>query len=524
MNPYKERLANGTSPATLEEVMVGSDVFAGVSVANLVTKKMVKSMNDNPIIMAMANPDPEITYEDAVSVRDDLIMATGRSDYPNQVNNVLGFPFIFRGALDVRATAINDEMKVAAVRSLADLAKEDVPDSVIKAYGDKPIQFGKDYIIPKPFDSRVLIWEASAVAKAAIETGIARRPIDDLEGYKEHLESLLGKSREIMRVVINKAKKQPKRIVFPEGWEPKIQRACQIIVDEEMAKPIIFGAFDFIKNSSQELNVDLKNVEVIDPLTSGKLEEYAEELFKLRCRKGMTRSTALAELKANWRLFGAMMVQMGDADGMIAGVNYHYPDTIRPALQAIPLQGDLGVVAGLYMMVFKNDVFFFADTTVNIDPSAEELAKIATMAADAVKNFDITPRVAMLSFSNFGSVRHPLSEKVAKATALVKKARPDIAIEGEMQADTAVVPDILNKIYSFSDIKGSANVLIFPSLEAGNIAYKLMNRLGGAEAIGPILMGLNKSIHVLQRNCEVNDIVNMTAIAVLDAQKRAEAK
>ncbi len=524
MNPYKERLANGDGPATLEEVMVGSDVFAGVSVANLVTKKMVKTMADKPIIMAMANPDPEITYEDAISVRDDLIMATGRSDFPNQVNNVLGFPFIFRGALDVRATAINNEMKIAAVKSLAELAKEDVPDSVIKAYGDKPIQFGKDYIIPKPFDSRVLIWEASAVAKAAVDTGVARQPIDDFEAYREHLESLLGKSREIMRVVINKAKKEPKKIVYPEGWEPKILRACQIITDENMAKPIIFGSHDFIRNSSEDLNVDLTNVEVVDPLKSDKLDIYAGALYKMRSRKGMTLSSAKTELRANWRLFGAMMVQMGDADGMIAGVNYHYPDTIRPALQAIPMQGELGVVAGLYMMVFKNDVFFFADTTVNIEPSAKELAKIAIMAAEAVKNFDITPRLAMLSFSNFGSVRHPLSEKVAEATRIVKKERPDLEIDGEMQADTAVVPEILNNTYSFCDLKGSANVLIFPNLESGNIAYKLMNRLGGAEAIGPILMGLSKSIHVLQRNCEVNDIVNMTAIAVLDAQKMEGTK
>ncbi len=519
MNPYKERLANGDEALPLGEVMKGCDVFAGVSVANLVTKDMVKSMADKPVIMAMANPDPEITYEDAISVRDDLIMATGRSDYPNQVNNVLGFPFIFRGALDVRAKAINDEMKIAAVKSLAELAKEDVPDSVIKAYGDKPIQFGKDYIIPKPFDSRVLLWEASAVAKAAVETGVARQPIDDFDAYREHLEGLLGKSREIMRLVINKAKKEPKKIVYPEGWEPKIMRACQIITDEQIGHPILLGTKEFINKQGKALNVDLSGAEIIDPDKSDKLEKYAKELHRMRARKGMTLSEAKVQLKGNWRLFGAMMVKMGDADGMIAGVNYNYPDTIRPALQAIPYKEDPGVVAGLYLMVFKNDVFFFADTTVNIEPTADQLAEIAILAADEAKNFDVVPRIAMLSFSNFGSARHPLSKKVAEATKIVKKKRPDLEIDGEMQADTAVIPEILTGTYDFSDLKGMANVLIFPNLESGNIAYKLMHRLGGAEAIGPILMGVSKSIHVLQRNCEVNDIVNMTAIAVLDAQK-----
>ncbi|MCK4559709.1 MAG: NADP-dependent malic enzyme [Calditrichia bacterium] len=519
MNPYKERLANGDEALPLGEVMKGCDVFAGVSVANLVTKDMVKSMADKPVIMAMANPDPEITYEDAISVRDDLIMATGRSDYPNQVNNVLGFPFIFRGALDVRAKVINDEMKIAAVKSLAQLAKEDVPDSVIKAYGDKPIRFGKEYIIPKPFDSRVLIWEASAVAKAAVDTGVARQPIDDFDAYREHLEGLLGKSREIMRLVINKAKKEPKKIVYPEGWEPKIMRACQIITDEQIGHPILLGTKEFINEQGKALNVDLSDTEIIDPDKSDKLEKYAKEFHRIRARKGMTYSEAKIQLKGNWRLFGAMMVRMGDADGMIAGVNYNYPDTIRPALQAIPYKEDSGVIAGLYMMVFKNDVFFFADTTVNIEPTAEQLAEIAILAADEAKNFNVIPRIAMLSFSNFGSVRHPLSNKVAEATKIVKKKRPDLEIDGEMQADTAVIPEILAGTYDFSDLKGMANVLIFPNLESGNIAYKLMHRLGGAEAIGPILMGVSKSIHVLQRNCEVNDIVNMTAIAVLDAQK-----
>jgi malate dehydrogenase (oxaloacetate-decarboxylating)(NADP+) len=519
MNPYKERYANGDGPADLAEVMKGADVFCGVSAADMVTKEMVKSMADRPIIFAMANPDPEIGYNDAVKVRSDLIMATGRSDYPNQVNNVLGFPFIFRGALDVRATAITDDMKLAAVKALSDLTKEDVPDSVIKAYGDKPIKFGREYIIPKPFDPRVLIWEASAVAKAACETGIARNPINDFNAYREALEGRLGKSREVMRVMINKAKKDPKRIVFPEGFEPKILRACQIIVDEGIAKPIIFGEQQEIQNMAKELNLDLTGVQIIDPPRSKILAAYKQKLYEMRSRKGMTLTEAEAQLKGNYRLFGSMMVEMGDADGMIAGVNYHYPDTIRPALQTIPLKKGIDVVAGVYMLVFKNDVIFFADTTVNIEPTTAQLAEIAIITADLVKNFDIEPRVAMLSFSNFGSVRHPLALKVAEATRLVKERRPELVIDGEMQADTAVVPEILNETYDFNRLREKANVLIFPNLEAGNIAYKLMNRIGGAEAIGPILVGMGKSIHVLQRGCEVNEIVNMTAIAVLDAQK-----
>ena len=519
MNPYKEKFANGTGPADLAAMMKGADVFCGVSAADMVTKEMVKSMADRPIIFAMANPDPEIGYNDAVKVRDDLIMATGRSDYPNQVNNVLGFPFIFRGALDVMATAITDDMKLAAVKALSDLTREDVPDSVIKAYGDKPIKFGKEYIIPKPFDPRVLIWEASAVAKAACETGIARNPIKDFDAYREALEGRLGKSREVMRVMINKAKKDPKRIVFPEGFEPKILRACQIIVDEGIAQPIVFGEVEEIQKMAKELSLDLSGVQIVDPPKSKYLASYKQELYQMRSRKGMTMTEAEAQLKGNYRLFGSMMVEMGDADGLIAGVNYHYPDTIRPALQTIPLKKGLEVVAGVYMLVFKNDVIFFADTTVNIEPNTAQLAEIAILTSDLVKNFDIEPRVAMLSFSNFGSVRHPLAQKVAEATRLVKERRPGLIIDGEMQADTAMAPEIFNETYDFNQLHERANVLIFPNLEAGNIAYKLMNRIGGAEAIGPILVGMSKSIHVLQRGCDVNDIVNMTAIAVLDAQK-----
>jgi malate dehydrogenase (oxaloacetate-decarboxylating)(NADP+) len=519
MNPYKQRFANGNEPKTLAEVISGADVFAGVSAANLVTKAMVKSMADRPVIFAMANPDPEIGYLEAVSVRDDLIMATGRSDFPNQVNNVLGFPFIFRGALDVSARAINDEMKIAAVYSLANLAKEDVPDSVLKIYGKETIEFGRDYIIPKPFDPRVLMWEALAVAKAAVETGVARKPITDWDEYRNTLESRLGRSQEVMRRIIQKARRDPKRIVFLEGADPKILRACQIILDEGIAKPILLGNRVVIRKKAAELHLDLKGATVVDPSKSERLEDYALEFYRLRCRKGITDQEAKKLLKTNPNYFGAMMVRLCDADGLVGGVNQHYPDTIRPALQMLPLEKGTSVIAGVYMMVFQKDVYFFADTTVNIDPTAEQLAEIAIVTADTVKNLDIQPRVAMLSFSNFGSTRHPRAEKVVRATEIVKSRRPDIIIDGEMQADTAVVNEILNGVYDFNTLKKRANILIFPSLEAGNIAFKLMARLGGAKAIGPILMGTSEAIHVLQRNCDVEDIVNTTSLAVIDAQE-----
>ena len=517
MNPYKERFARETDLRTLEEAMVGADVFVGLSVGGVVTKEMIKSMNDNPIVFAMANPDPEITYEDAKAARDDIIMATGRSDYPNQVNNVLGFPFIFRGALDVRARAINEEMKKAATYALAALAKEDVPDSVIKAYGGERIAFGPEYIIPKPFDPRVLLWVAPAVAKAAMETGVARIHID-IEEYREKLEARLGRSREIMRGVINKAKRQPKRIVFPEGEEEKILRASQIILDERIGYPILLGDEATIKSKIKELRLDLNQAQIVDPLTFDRFELYAQELYNLRQRKGVTLTEA-RELLKNRNYFGSMMVHMGDADCLISGLTHHYPDTIRPALQIIRMREDVSRVSGLYMMIFKNDVMFFADTTVNIEPNEEELAEIALCCAEFARRMDIEPRIAMLSFSNFGSTRHPLAEKVRRAVEIVKQRAPDLIVDGEMQADTAVVPEIIQQTYPFSRLKEKANILIFPSLEASNIAYKLMNRLGGAEAIGPVLLGMRKSVHVLQRGAEVNDIVNMAAIAVVDAQR-----
>ena len=519
MNPYKERLANGGKPMSLADVMKGADIFVGVSQAGIVTKEMVKGMADKPIIFALANPDPEIGYEEATSVRSDLLMATGRSDYPNQVNNVLGFPYIFRGALDVGATAINEEMKIAAVRSLADLAKEDVPDSVLRAYGKEMLEYGPNYIIPKPFDPRVLTWEALAVAKAAVESGVARKPITDWDDYRDHLEGLLGRAQEIMRRIIHKAQRDPKRIVFLEGAEPKILRACQIVLDEGIAKPILLGSRTLIRKRAAELHLDLKGAVVVDPHKFERMEDYVSEFYRLRCRKGITRHEAARLLRSSNNYFGAMMVRMRDADGLVGGVNQYYPDTIKPALETLPLSKDTTVIAGVYMMVFEKDVLFFADTTVNIDPTAEQLAEIAICTADTVKQLEIEPRIAMLSFSNFGSTRHPRSEKVAQATRIVRERRPDILIEGEMQADTAVVTEILNEVYEFNRLKKRANVLIFPSLEAGNIAYKLMARLGGAKAIGPILMGTSEAIHVLQRNGDVEDIINTTALAVLDAQE-----
>ena len=519
MNPYKERFANGDGPATLGDVMKGADVFAGVSVAGLVSKEMVKSMADKPVIFAMANPDPEISYPDATSVRDDIIMATGRSDYPNQVNNVLGFPFIFRGALDVQARAINMEMKIAAVKALASLAKEDVPDSVIRAYGNEPIHFGKEYIIPKPFDPRVLTWEALAVAKAAVESGVARKEIHDWEEYQNILESKLGKSYEIMRSVIDKAKKLNKRLVFPEGEEIKILRAVQIIIEEDIGNPVLIGNPDRIKQIANENELDISKAEVINPEEFKKIDKYKLELHQLRQRKGITLSAAERKLRQEPNVLGVMMVRMGDADAMISGVNHYYPEVIRPALQILEVEKEKKIVAGLYAMVFKNEMIFFADTTVNIDPSAETLAETAILSADAVKRiFNTSPKIAMLSFSNFGSVRHPRTQRMADAAQIVQKKRPDIMIDGEMQVDLALDAELMSANYTFSQLKGRANIMIFPSLEAGNIAYKLMARLGGAEAIGPILLGLEKSVHVLQRHCDVETIVRMSAIAATDTE------
>lgn len=522
MNDYKERLAADTDARSLADAMVGADIFFGVSAKGALTTDMLRSMAKDPIVFAMANPDPEITPPEAKEVRGDVIIGTGRSDYMNQVNNVLCFPFLFRGALDVQASAINDEMKLAAVKALAELAKLDVPDSVRKAYPGEDIQFGRNYIIPKPFDPRVLLHVAPAVAQAAMDSGVARRQIKDMRKYRESLEALQGRSKEIMRTLINKAKVDPKRIVFPEGEEDKIMRAAQILINEKIAVPILLGSEGNIRKRITELKLDLGDIEILDPMTCDKRGAYIDAMFELRQRKGVTRADAKQQIKVNNNFFGAMMVQRGDADTMLSGINHHYPETIKPALEIIGKQDNLSKVHGMYMMVFKKKVVFIADATVAIDPTAEELAETAILAAEEVRQFDIEPKVAMLSFSNFGSTVHPLTVKVKKATALVKQQAPDLIIDGEIQANVALDPELTEAQYPFSMLKGDANVFIFPDLQSGNISYKLLNKLGGAKAVGPILMGMKKPVHVLQRGDDVADIINMAAVAVVDAQKNRD--
>ncbi len=522
MNPYMDRFAAATNLRTLAEALRDADIFVGLSVGNIVSAEMVKLMAPRPIIFALANPDPEIPYDVAKAARPDAIVATGRSDFPNQVNNVLGFPYIFRGALDVRATAINDQMKLAATRALAAMAKQDVPDAVRRAYGVDRLDFGPDYIIPKPFDQRMLVWVASAVAEAAMESGVALQPVD-IEEYREQLRRRLGRAEEVMRVMVNKAHRAPQRVVFPEGEESKILRACQILTDEKIATPILVGNEQRIRAIAGDLHLHLGEVQIVEPSRFPRLEVYVDELYRLRHRKGITRSEA-AEAILQRNIFGSMMVRLGDADALIGGLTEHYPDTIRPALQVIAVREGLRKVSGLYMLITaKGDIYFLADATVNIEPTAEDLAEIAMTTAEMARRFDVEPRVAMLSFSNFGSTRHPLAEKVRRATEIVRQQMPGLMIDGEMQADTAVVPSIIDETYPFSSLKGGANVLVFPNLESGNIAYKLLMRIGGCEAIGPILMGLSKPVHVLQRGAEVNEIVNMAAIAVVDAQQSKAA-
>jgi len=516
MNPYKEQFAAETDERTLSQAIVGADVFVGLSVANVVTKEMIKSMAENPIVFAMANPDPEITYEDATEARKDVIMATGRSDYPNQVNNVLGFPFIFRGALDVRARTIDDEMKIAAVKALANLAKEPVPDSVKRAYGGAELSFGRDYIIPKPFDPRVITWVAPAVAKAAMETGSARVDIDDWDKYIYQLEERMGITRGVVRTAITKSQGTNKRIVFPEGEEAKILYAAQMIIDEEIAKPVLIGRKSTIETKARDLKVDISNVEIVDPHEFTKMNQYVEELHLIRQRKGITRSDA-ERLLERPNYLGAMMVRMGDADGLVSGLTASYPSTIRPALQVIGMAKGRKRVAGLYAVMTKRETFFFADTTVNINPTAEELAEIAIMTAEVVRRFNITPKIAMLSFSNFGSTRSPESMKVAEAVDIARSIDPDLIIDGEVQADVALSPDVLNDVYPFTILKNGVNTLIFPDLDSGNIAYKLMGKIGGADLLGPILMGMAKPVHVLQQGCDVNAIVNIAAVCAVEA-------
>ena len=518
MNKYKEQFAVETDARTLADAVRGADVFYGLSIADILTPEMVKTMADRPIIFAMANPDPEIKPELALEARPDAIIATGRSDYPNQVNNVLGFPFIFRGALDVRATAINDEMKLAASKALADLAKEDVPDSVLRAYGVESMKFGPDYIIPKPFDPRVMLWESVAVAKAAMETGVARKHID-LDEYREQLAYRFGKGEQVRHFIMNKARSSggKKRIVFAEGEESKVIRAAAQIEDENIGIPVLIGREEVIAEVKKRLGVECCP-NVIDPRNFDKIEAYAQAYYEMRQRKGMTLAMAQKRIREP-NIFGPMMVHMGDADAFVSGLTYEYPEVIRPALEIHHTREDVRLVAGVYLMIIEDRVYLFTDATVNIEPNEEDLAEIAHLVAEFARQLEIEPRVAFLSFSNFGSTPHPLSEKVRKAVELVKERYPDIAVDGEMQADTAVVPGIIEERYPFSAVK-DANVLVFPSLESANIAYKLLARLGKAKAIGPILLGMGAPVHVMQTGDEVNDIVQIAAVAVMDAMNR----
>jgi malate dehydrogenase (oxaloacetate-decarboxylating)(NADP+) len=520
MDPYKARFANVTDARTLKDALVGADVFVGLSVAGAVSGAMIAPMASRPIIFALANPMPEILPDEVRAARDDAIIATGRSDYPNQVNNVLGFPFIFRGALDVRATEVNEVMKMAATRALAHLAKEDVPESVARLYGLQSVKFGPDYLIPFPFDPRVLLWVAPAVAWAAVASGATNEFID-LDDYRDQLEGRLGRARGLVRGLINRAQRDPKRVVFTEGYEPKIIRAAQQLVDEGICEPVLIGNAHDIRDIAQRHGINITDVALEDPATSPLRDKYASYLWNRRQRKGLSLGEAHHQLY-NSNYFGMCMVACGDADALLAGVNMHYPETIRPALEVIGAHPKAGLVSGMYMLVFEKKVVFCADTTVNIRPNSEQLAQIAYAASRVVRTFGIEPRVAMLSFSNFGSVRHPDALKVSDAVAILRERHPELIVDGEMQANTAVDEDLLRATYPFSTLKEPANVLIFPDLSAGNIAYKLLQHLGGATAIGPILVGMDRPVHVLEQGAELQEIVNMAAVAVIDAQQREQ--
>jgi malate dehydrogenase (oxaloacetate-decarboxylating)(NADP+) len=518
MNKYKERFLVETDARTLADAIRGADVFYGLSVANVLTPAMVKSMAKDPIVFAMANPDPEITPELAKEARKDVLIATGRSDYPNQVNNVLGFPFIFRGALDVRAKAINEDMKFAASKALAALTKEDVPDSVLRAYGLDSLKFGREYIIPTPLDPRVLLWESPAVAEAAMKSGVARKNIDISE-YRQQLAYRQGRGEQMRYFFQNKARSSggKMRVVFAEGEEPKIIRAASQVMEEGIATPILVGRPGVIQEQLQLLGLEYKP-EIINPPTYKNLDQYTKAYYELRNRKGLTMQDVVKKV-SDPNVFGPLMVEMGDADAFVSGLTYDYPDVIRPALQIHHTARGATRAAGVYIMIVEDRVYLFTDATVNIDPSAEDLAEIACLAADFAKKLELEPRVALLSFSNFGSTPHPLSDKVRRAVKLIKARRPDLVVDGEMQADTAVVPEIIDERYPFSAVR-DANVLVFPSLESANIAYKLLARLGKAKAIGPILLGMGAPIYVLQTGDEVNNIVQIAAVAVMDAMDR----
>lgn len=515
----KREFATDQDLHTLTEAFVGADVFLGLSSGNIVTPEQILSMAENPIVFALANPDPEIAYDLAMSTREDLIMATGRSDYPNQVNNVLGFPYIFRGALDVRATGINEEMKMAAAKAIAALAKETVPDIVNRAYGDNKITFGKNYLIPKPLDPRLITTIAPAVARAAMDSGVAKTVITDWEAYNLELQERIGIDQRLMLRVVSRAKKDPKRVVFAEADNSKILKAAQLLWGEKVAIPILLGNKEKIDELIAEHNLDLSGVTIIDPnLDEAKLSHFGNILYEKRKRKGLTQGEC-TRLMRDRNYFGAMMVELGEADALISGLTKDYPKTILPALHVIGVRPGVNRVAGMYIMNTSKGPFFFSDTTVNVNPSAEELVEIVGLTADGVRFFNIEPKVAMLSYSNFGSAKGEVASKTAKATALAKQRFPNMVIEGEMQANVAVNEELQKETYPFSSLIGNkANTLIFPDLSSGNIAYKLLSELGNAEAIGPVLLGMNKPVHILQLGSSIREIINMVAIAVVDAQ------
>jgi malate dehydrogenase (oxaloacetate-decarboxylating)(NADP+) len=524
LDATRKKFAVKKSDSTLAKAMRDADVFLGLSIGGVVTPDMVKSMAKNPIVFAMANPDPEISYEDATAVRKDIIMATGRTDYPNQVNNVLGFPYIFRGALDVRATKINEAMKLAAVKALAELAKTAVPDIVNLAYNQSSMSFGPEYIIPKPLDPRLLSTVAPAVAKAAVESGVAQKPIQNWDAYTLQLNKRLGLDNQLIRVIGNKARRDPKRLVFAEADNQKVLKAASIIYDDGIAYPILLGDPIKIKAIAEEHNIDLTDIPIIDSRsdeTEAKREFYGELFFKKRQRKGFNHYESIKIMKDR-NHFGCMMVETGDADAMLSGLTKNYAEAIRPALQIIGTEEGVKKIAGMYLLLTKRGPIFLADTTVNFNPNAEELADIAMMVAKEVRNFNITPRIAMLSYSNFGSSDSDEAKVVAEATRILKQRNPSLIVDGEMQASMAFNKEILKDNYGFSDlVDEDVNVLIFPNLTSGNVAYNLLREIGGADAIGPILLGLKKPVHVLQLGSSVRSIINMALVAVVDAQLKS---
>lgn len=521
LDATRRKFAVKRSDFTLDKAMKDADVFLGLSVGNVVSQEMVKSMAKNPIVFAMANPDPEISYEDAIAVRKDIIMATGRTDYPNQVNNVLGFPYIFRGALDVRATQINEAMKLAAVKALAELAKTPVPDIVNMAYNQTNMSFGPEYIIPKPLDPRLLSTVAPAVAKAAVESGVAQKKIHNWDAYVLELNKRLGLDNQLIRVIGNKARRDPKRLVFAEADNQKILKAASIIYDEGVAYPILLGDPIKINRIAEEHNIDITDLPIIDPRSDemeSKREFYGELFFKKRQRKGFNHYESIKIMKDR-NHFGCMMVETGDADAMLSGLTKNYAEAIRPALQIVGTEEGVKKIAGMYLLLTKKGPLFLADTTVNFNPTAEELADITMMVAKEVRNFNLTPRIAMLSYSNFGSSDSGEAKLVAEATRILKQRNPSLIVDGEMQGSMAFNKEILRDNYPFSElVDEDVNVLMFPNLTAGNVAYNLLKEVGGADAIGPILLGLKKPVHVLQLGSTVRSIINMALVAVVDAQ------